>query len=255
MTGEEIVAADMPEPNPSSHTKFTADVLDRFLESIAGGLSPSQACVACGISKSTFQTWKTDHPDFVESLESAREQFRQTALEVIRDAMHQDYKAAESLLKLSFARDGDYKAKPDVTKVQVNTQGVFGEEQRVRIQEYLRKQREAYLSLSEEQKKIVNESNRLMRAAEFSAKATKARVIEDRVIDVEVTPVAPAEAKPEPVESEPSEAEQARIQAIQDMEDERARNAARNQKEESEAGLGPDPASDHHFGPWEDWSK
>jgi hypothetical protein len=116
-------------------TLYKPAVVKRLLRSVQSGLTLKQAAVAAGVSETTIHNWKRERPEFLQKLESAREQARENALETIWQARGDDWRAAESFLKYSFWQD--YRSGSQVN-VQTNTnvevvKKTFTEEERMAL--------------------------------------------------------------------------------------------------------------------------
>lgn len=83
-------------------TKFNKKRADLLIKALRAGLTKAQACAACGIARQTLATWMEKHPDFAVRVEAAREEARQEALEDIKDAGKEDWKATAQWLRLAF---------------------------------------------------------------------------------------------------------------------------------------------------------
>jgi hypothetical protein len=102
------------------------------LVGLADGLPIKSACIIAGIGVSTLADWREKYPELEERMAEAREKARQQALQRIKRAADDDWRAAAEWLQLSFP--ADYRRTSN-TSVEVNTavqaQGiVFTEEQR-----------------------------------------------------------------------------------------------------------------------------
>ena len=100
-------------------TKYTPTTVRRLLKAISDGLTITQACKVAGIGYTTLYGWYSSHPELEPKLEAARENARQKALSTIKKASLDDWRAAESYLKLSFFLDY---SKAATTNVSVNAQ-------------------------------------------------------------------------------------------------------------------------------------
>ena len=69
--------------------------------------------------ESTLTNWRERYPDLEPRMEAAREVTRQTALEGIRTAGENDWRAAAEWLRLTFP--ADYRRPASNTSVEVNT--------------------------------------------------------------------------------------------------------------------------------------
>jgi hypothetical protein len=118
-------------------TKFNKKRADLLLKALRAGLTKAQACLACGISRQTLATWCEKYPDFGLRVDAAREEARQDALESIRDAGKEDWKALAQWLRLAFP---EYRTEQRHT-VQLNAQTniLCDEETRAQIIEMRRK--------------------------------------------------------------------------------------------------------------------
>ena len=118
-------------------TKFNKKRADLLLKALRAGLTKAQACLACGISRQTLATWCEKYPDFGLRVDSAREEARQDALESIRNAGEEDWKATAQWLRLAFP---EYRTEQRHT-VQLNSQTniLCDEETRMQIVEMRKK--------------------------------------------------------------------------------------------------------------------
>jgi hypothetical protein len=118
-------------------TKFNKKRADLLIKALRAGLTKAQACLACGISRQTLPTWCEKYPDFGLRVDSAREEARQDALESIRNAGEEDWKATAQWLRLAFP---EYRTEQRHT-VQLNSQTniLCDEETRMQIVEMRKK--------------------------------------------------------------------------------------------------------------------
>jgi hypothetical protein len=118
-------------------TKFNKKRADLLIKALRAGLTKAQACLACGISRQTLATWCEKYPEFGLRVDAAREEARQEALEDIKDAGKEDWKATAQWLRLAFP---EYRTEQRQT-VQLNSQTniLCDEETRMQIVEMRKK--------------------------------------------------------------------------------------------------------------------
>jgi transposase-like protein len=114
----------------------SALALPKILLALSAGLTQEQAAKAVGINRTTLHRWREAMPEFAANVDAAREHARQEALERLRAAGKQDWKAISEWLRLSFA---EYRT-GNGPSVNVNTNVaavVIGSEKRKELQERL----------------------------------------------------------------------------------------------------------------------
>jgi hypothetical protein len=118
-------------------TKFNKKRVHLLIKALQAGLTKAQACAACGIARQTLATWMEKHPDFAVRVQAAREEARQEALEHIKDAGKEDWKATAQWLRLAFP---EYRTEQRHT-IQLNSQTniLCDEETRMQIVEMRKK--------------------------------------------------------------------------------------------------------------------
>ncbi len=126
-----------PKPKPGQPSKYDTRRANTMIKALQAGLTKAQACAACGIARQTLATWMEKHPDFAVRVEAAREEARQEALEDIKDAGKEDWKATAQWLRLAFP---EYRTEQRHT-VQLNSQTniLCDEETRIQIVEMRKK--------------------------------------------------------------------------------------------------------------------
>ncbi len=126
-----------PKPKPGQPSKYDTRRANTMIKALQAGLTKTQACAACGIARQTLATWMEKHPDFAVRVEAAREEARQEALEDIKDAGKEDWKATAQWLRLAFP---EYRTEQRHT-VQLNSQTniLCDEETRIQIVEMRKK--------------------------------------------------------------------------------------------------------------------
>jgi transposase-like protein len=108
-----------------------------MLRALRAGLTHSQACRATGIARETLHAWMDKHPDFKQAVEAAREVARREALESIKNAGREDWRATAKWLYLAFP---EYRE--NGSRLEVKTQNnviLCDEETRRQIQELRQK--------------------------------------------------------------------------------------------------------------------
>jgi transposase-like protein len=118
-------------------SKYDTRRANTVLKALRAGLTKAQACLACGISRQTLATWCEKYPEFGLRVDAAREKARQDALEDIKDAGKEDWKATAQWLRLAFP---EYRTEQRHT-VQLNSQTniLCDEETRMQIVEMRKK--------------------------------------------------------------------------------------------------------------------
>jgi hypothetical protein len=115
-------------------TKYEPDTIGRLLVGLADGLPIKSACIIAGIGVSTLADWREKYPELEQRMAEAREKARQQALQRIKRAAKDDWRAAVAWLRLTFP--DDYRRLSN-TSVEVNTAVqtavVFTEEERMRL--------------------------------------------------------------------------------------------------------------------------
>ena len=86
-------------------TKFSEESVRRLCSAIADGMPARGACVVAGIGVTTLNEWRERYPDLQERLSDAREHARLKALQAIKAAGKQDWRAWSEWLKLTYAAD------------------------------------------------------------------------------------------------------------------------------------------------------
>ena len=128
-----------PKPKVGQPSKYDTRRAKTMLKALRAGLTKAQACLACGIARQTLATWCEKYPEFGLRVDAAREEARQDALESIRDAGKEDWKALAQWLRLAFP---EYRTEGRHT-VNLNSHSqnlvLCDEETRTQIQEMRRK--------------------------------------------------------------------------------------------------------------------
>jgi len=70
---------------------------------LGSGLTLDQAARASGISHDTLKRWRDDMPEFAAKVDAARDIARQDALDRLKTAGKQDWRAISEWLRLTFA--------------------------------------------------------------------------------------------------------------------------------------------------------
>jgi hypothetical protein len=83
-------------------TLYPPKKAELLIKALRAGLTHKQACLACGIARQTLTNWCEKYPDFESRVEAAREEARQNALESIKRAGKEDWKALAQWLRLAF---------------------------------------------------------------------------------------------------------------------------------------------------------
>ena len=93
-------------------TKFTLERRECILKLVRMGVTPSAAAQTSGIDKSTLTSWRSKaakggaenraYIDFVRALDDAQGQILAEALNVVREAMPKDWRAATWFLERRF---------------------------------------------------------------------------------------------------------------------------------------------------------
>jgi hypothetical protein len=105
-TADELTAGlTFPKSKGTRPSKYTKKTVARLLQAISAGMPIRGACAVAGIAASTFDGWRDEHPELEEKIELAREQLREKLLERVEVASQEDWRAADSLLKLAYAND------------------------------------------------------------------------------------------------------------------------------------------------------
>jgi hypothetical protein len=97
-----IIPSGQPPGKPGRPTLYTPETIEKLLNALSAGLTHKQACLACGIDQSTLANWRERYPDLEPRMEAAREEARQKALEGIKAAGENDWRALAEWLKLTF---------------------------------------------------------------------------------------------------------------------------------------------------------
>ena len=84
-------------------TKYSKAIVNKICGYIESGLNNKQACQAAGICETTLREWRTQHPDFADRIEAAREVMRAKVLAEIKAAGKDDWRAHAEFLRLAFA--------------------------------------------------------------------------------------------------------------------------------------------------------
>jgi len=89
-----------PPVKRGGQTKYTPQRVKKICGYVAMGLPYAHACAAVGISSSTFDNWRRDHPELLDALRTAESQFMQRHIGVIDGA--EDPQVSMKLLKARF---------------------------------------------------------------------------------------------------------------------------------------------------------
>jgi hypothetical protein len=134
------VTTEPPAKNKGGHpTKFNPARADVMVRALAAGLTHEQACRATGIARETLHSWTEKFPEFKKRVDAARDEARQAALEGIKDAAKEDWRAWSKWLQLAFP--GDYLPAPNRGDINVTSSNVVicDEQTRQQIQDMRRK--------------------------------------------------------------------------------------------------------------------
>jgi len=209
-------------------TKYRQSTVRTLLDAIAVGMTQNQALKLCGISHTTFDEWRRDHPKLVRSIDLAREKYRLGMLKIIHDAatgQRPDWRAAWEALRAAFP--DDYRKQPN----QGNTTNING-------------QQIAVVTLSpERQAELRAQRARIMASVKDTAPMERPRVRETGLLaQGEELPVQIAEVvEHQPPTQEQAQPSQTQAQAQQEAErSELARQAWTNYTPNKEQGQDKD---------------
>ena len=109
-----------------------------MIKALRAGLTHKQSCQATGIARQTLASWCEKYPEFRLRVEAARDEARRDALEGIKEAGEQDWKALAQWLRLAFP---EYRTERAAVNVSSHNQTLVlcDEETRAQIQEMRRK--------------------------------------------------------------------------------------------------------------------
>jgi transposase-like protein len=127
-----------PKPKPGQPSKFNTRTASVMLRALRAGLTHAQACRATGIARETLYGWMDKHADFRVRVEAARDEARRDALEDIKEAGKEDWKALAQWLRLAFP---EYRRDGPTVNVSSHNQTLVlcDEETRAKIQEMRQK--------------------------------------------------------------------------------------------------------------------
>ena len=82
-------------------SKMTERNVETLLKAVASGMSNKSACQCAGVAEQTLANWISANPSLADSIETARESAKSTALQAIKDAGRRDWRAWSRWLELT----------------------------------------------------------------------------------------------------------------------------------------------------------